>query len=448
MPDTHTYHITRNCLKSGCLFLSPTAQELFPPEGTFDAKDTKSGETLKLARVDARTVAGLRPLFERHGLEPNDLLLIAKEGQTYTLTPTAKPRVADYTRPETLRGLVDRVVEQAPLSEREIRALFPDLPSQFDLGVVLGQDGRLHKYEGRWQFAPEGVVTSEAGSEGSRVSVNPYRLVTTVEGFVPPSEVGTKTGDASLHTRAREALRSFGFRLEPRSSVQLIAHADLGRRPYSVLVQLLAEGTRLDWTKLLARRRELKVTHLAVFGPHEDLLRLQSPAAQARATLWSWQGLAKAVDLVAAVPVSPFDLEPYFAQGGLFEEGLRRFERMIERRVDARGDFSAVLGRLAALPAPGVFLLEDVMVDTNLTRDQVMTTLNLLGEAPFHLVSRVDSGEFCLRQGVVENLSQLSHYALSLTERLPARRTEYVRGNAAIAEEESAVTKAENPVSS
>ena len=447
MPDTHTYHITRNCLKSGCMFLSPSAQELFPPEGPFDAKDTRSGETLALTRVDARTVAGLRPLFERHGLEPNDLLLIAREGETYTLTPTAKPRVADYTRPETQRGLVDRVVEQAPLSEREIRALFPDLPSQFDLNTVLEQDGRLHKYEGRWQFVPEGAPVEAAGEiNRDRASVNPYRPAPATEGFVPPSESGVKTGDASLHTRAREALRSFGFRLEPRSSVQLVAHADLGRRPYSVLVQLLAEGTRLDWTKLLARRRELKVTHLAVFGPHEDLLRLQSPAAQARATLWSWQGLAQAVDLVAAVPVSPFDLEPYFAQGGLFEEGLRRFERMIERRVDARGDFSAVLQRLAALRAPAVFLLEDVMVDTNLTRDQVMMTLNLLSEAPFHLVSRVDSGEFSLRQGVFENLTQLSDYALSLTERLPARRTEHVRGNAALIEGSAPTVR--KPVSS
>ena len=446
MPDTHTYHITRNCLRSGCMFLSPSAQELFPPTGTVQAKDARSGETLELTRLDARTVTGLRPLYERHGLEPNDLLIIAKDGETYTLTPTPRPRLADYTRPETQRGLVDRVVEQAPLSEREIRALFPDLPADFEFSAVLGQDGRLHKYEGRWQFIPEDAAAqSGTATEANRASVTPYRAVPGEEGFTPPA--GRAAGDVSLHARAREALTSFGFRLEPRSSVQLIAHADLGRRPYSVLVQLLAEGSRLDWTKLLARRRELKVTHLAVFGPHEDLLRLQSPAAQARATLWSWSGLGRAVDLVAAVPVSPFDLEPYFAQSGLFEEGLRRFERMIERRVDGRGDFSAVLQRLAALRAPAVFLLEDVMVDTDLTRDQVITTLNLLSEAPFHLVSRVDSGEFSLRQGVFENLTQLSSYALSLTERLPARRTEHVRGNAAIAEPAS-VNKTKKPVSS
>ena len=425
MPDTHTYHITRNCLKSGFMFLSPSAKALFPREGHVQAKDTASGETLTLTLLEARIVTGLGPLYARHGLEPNDLVVITRDGDSYTLTPKSKPRLADYTHPEVQRRLVDRVVEQAPLSEREIRELFPDLPSGFELAPVLAGDGRLHKYEGRWQFVP---ADAAEGAESDRATVTPYRTPSG-DDLLPP----TTTGDVSLHTRAREALTSFGFRLEPRSSVQLLAHADLGRRPYSVLVQLLAEGSRLDWTKLLARRRELKVTHLAVFGPHEALLRLQSPALEARATLWSWQALTRAVDLVAAVPVSPFDLEPYFAQGGLFEEGLRRFERMIERRVDARGDFSAVLQRLAALRAPAVFLLEDVMVDTDLPREQVMTTLNLLSEAPFHLVSRVDNGEFCLRQGVFENLTQLSDYALSLTERLPARRTEYVRGNAAVA---------------
>ncbi len=424
MPDSHTYHLTRNCLKSGRMFLSPSARGLFPKGGTLEATDTLSGHTLTLTLSGPLTVEGLGPFYERHGLSPNDLVVVARDGEHYTLTPTLRSRYADLKRPEAQRRLVDRVVEQAPLSEREIRSLFPDLPEGFDLGALLAGDGRLHKYEGKWQFVPAEL---EAQSPGS-TTVTPYW--TRPEGATP--DLPAEGPDASLHAQARGALSGFGFRLEPRSSAQLLAHADGGRRQYSVLVQLLADGTRLDWTRLLARRRELKVGYLAVFGLHEDLLRLQSPAAQARATLWSWQGLARAAELTGAVPVSPFDLEPHFARDGLFEEGLRRFERMIERRVDARGGFSAVLQRLAALRAPSVFLLEDVMVDTHLTREQVTTILAQLGEAPFQLVSRIDSGEFCLRQGVHDNLVGLSHYALSLTERLPARRLEHVRGNAAV----------------
>ena len=433
MPDMYTYHITRNCLKSGRMFLSPSAKELFPREGRVQATDAHSGETVELTLLSALTVAGLGPLYKRYSLEPNDLLVVRRDGDAYTLTPTARPRHADYTRADVQRNFVDRVVEQAPLSEREIRALFSDLPADFDVAKALRLDGRLNKYEGRWQFVteapPETPPGTSTGAPPRKATVTTYAARPAEDG--PDHSGAAGSADSSLHTKLRGALETFGFRLEPRSYMQLLAHAELGRRHYSVLVQLLGDGARLDWTKLLARRRELGVTYLAVFGAHQDLLRLQAPAVQARATLWSWAGVERALDLVGAVPMSPSDLEPHFARDGLFEEGLRRFERTVEKRVDSRGNFSSVLQRLVALRAPSVFLLEDVMVDTELSRDQVLNILNLLSEAPFHLVSRVDSGEFCLRQGVHENLTQLSHYALSLTERLPARHTERVRGNVA-----------------
>ncbi len=440
MPDSYTYHITRNCLKSGRMFLSPSARELFPREGRVQATDAHSGETFELTLLSALTVAGLGPLYKRYSLEPNDLLLVRRDGEAYTLTPTARPRHADYTRADVQRNFVDRVVEQAPLSEREIRALFSDLPADFDVAKALRLDGRLNKYEGRWQFVTE--VSPETSTPPGTLLRQTKATVTTYA--ARPAEDGPDhsgaagPGDNSLHTKLRGALETFGFRLEPRSYMQLLAHAELGRRHYSVLVQLLGDGARLDWTKLLARRRELGVTYLAVFGAHHDLLRLQAPAVQARATLWSWAGVERALDLVGAVPMSPSDLEPHFARDGLFEEGLRRFERTVEKRVDSRGNFSSVLQRLVALRAPSVFLLEDVMIDSELSRDQVLSILNLLSEAPFHLVSRVDSGEFCLRQGVHENLTQVSHYALSLTERLPARHTERVRGNVVAQVEDSA----------
>lgn len=46
MPDILTYHITRNCLKSGRIFLSPSAKGFFPREGRVQVTDTESGETV------------------------------------------------------------------------------------------------------------------------------------------------------------------------------------------------------------------------------------------------------------------------------------------------------------------------------------------------------------------------------------------------------------------
>lgn len=431
MSTDFTYCLTRICLRTGQLTLPLAMRELFPNPGPVRAVDTQTGDALELHVTDAHQLLGLAPFFVRHALSVNDLLTVrALPDGAYALTPLPRPKRTDYTRLETQRELIDRIVEQAPLSEREIRALYPDLPPEFDLGAALQRDGRLAKYEGRWGFAAPDAAASAA---------RPYPTVTTFvargseETFARPSE-GPST-DAALSALLRRALETFGFRVESRAHGYL-AHADLGRRHYTVFAHLLGDGARLDWTKLIARRRETSSTYLAVFGGHHDLLRLRAPASGAGATLWSWEALERALGLLATVPMSPVDLEPHFAKEGLFDEGLRRFERAVDRRVAERGAFSQVLSRLAGLRAPSVFLLDDVMDGPEPPREEVLKVLELLSEAPFHLVSRVDSGEFCLRQGVAPSLTHLSAYALSLVDRLPERRTERVRGVAVHSAEE------------
>jgi hypothetical protein len=431
MTTEFTYCLTRVCLRTGQLTLPLSMRELFPAPGSVRAVDTKTGESFELHVTEAHQLLGVAPFLTRHGLSVNDLLSVrALPDGAYAITPLPRPKRPDYTRPEAQRELIDRIVEQAPLSEREIRALFPDLPPEFDLGAALQRDGRLTKYEGRWSFSVPDAVPA---------APRPYPTVTTFvarsgeESFARPSEAPST--DTSLSTFLRRALETFGFRVETRAHGQLVAHAELGRRHYTVLAHLLAEGARLDWTKLLARRREVSSTYLAVFGSHHDLLRLRAPASGAGATLWSWEALERALGLLATVPMSPVDLEPHFVKEGLFDEGLRRFERTVERRVAERGAFSQVLSRLAGLRAPSVFLLDDLIDGATPSREEVLRVLELLGEAPFHLVSRVDSGEFCLRQGVPESLTHLSAYALSLVERMPERRTERVRGVAVVSAE-------------
>ncbi len=234
-------------------------------------------------------------------------------------------------------------------------------------------------------------------------------------------------GDPAKTKRAREAFASLGYRVEGLAHGQLMLHADLGRRQERVLVHVLPDGQRLDWAALLARRREAGAQLLAVVGDHRDLHRLVSPAELAKATLWSWAGLERVTALAADLPVGPFDLEPHFERDGLFEYGLERFERAIARRVQERGTFSTVLERLAALKAPSVFLLDDVVGDTDVPRDQALRVLERLGEAPLHLVSRSESGEFCLRYRVHDALDALAAYATSLRARLPERQRERLR---------------------
>lgn len=227
-----------------------------------------------------------------------------------------------------------------------------------------------------------------------------------------------------LVSRLRALLTPSGFRIEPTGRYQVTLHAEMGRRGYRALLQLLSNNLRLDWAELLTRRRSLGVPYLAVVGDARDLIRLEGPARVARATLWSWSGLERLAALNRTVPVSPVDLVTHFETDGLFEDGLARFEAAVGERVAERGMFSEVLLRLAQLRAPVVFLLEELASELNMSREQVLRTLERLSSPPFDLVERVDQGEFVLRQGVPDALGALAGYATSLRGRVPARQRE------------------------
>ena len=238
----------------------------------------------------------------------------------------------------------------------------------------------------------------------------------------------TSAETTELTSRFRRVMAPVGFQIEPVGKGQLRLVAAMGRRGYKVLVQLLSRSERLDWAELLSKRRSNDFRHLAVVGDHHDLLRLTGPAELARATLWSWQGLDRLANLHRTVPISPVDLEPHFERDGLFEHGLQRFEATVAERVAERGELSEVLARLNQMRAPAVFLLEDLVAGTDMPRDRALGVLERLSAAPFHLVARVDHGEFVLRQSVDSALSVLSSYALTLRERLPARQVEKLTG--------------------
>ena len=340
--------------------------------------------------------------------------------------------------------LDDLANQGTPLSKAEIRGLYPDLPKNLDIDDALSRDNRFVLEKGRWQSAklkedrPSETqeTTQGAKNESSieaknepekikRATVTPYP-----KRVIYPSEVApnpTSEKDLSLQNKAKDVLKLLGYRVESLSHGQLIAYADLGRKNYSVLIQLLQPSGQIDWSALLARKREVSATYAAVFGDGLDLTKLSSPAALARATLWSWAGLDRLHGLTSSVLLSPYDLESHFERDGLFDHGMERFDKTIDKRVSEKGAFSAILTRLAAMRAPVVFMLDEV-IDNDINRESAVRVLETMSQAPFHLVTKVDNGEFCLRNKVSDALLNFSDYALSLKSRLPHRRTEKLQG--------------------
>lgn len=151
----YKYPLTRVCLREGQMTLTRRLLEVFPSEGDITAVDSETGENLNLHMADARTVQGLTPFYKKHHLDVNDKLLIRlQDAHSISLTPLRKARQSDYSRPETIANMLDYIAENnTPLSEAEIRDIFPDLPVTLDLHALLKEDGRFARREGRWRLA-------------------------------------------------------------------------------------------------------------------------------------------------------------------------------------------------------------------------------------------------------------------------------------------------------
>jgi hypothetical protein len=415
--------------------------ELFPSEGSFTIVDTTRNQDFKAELVDKRRVMGLGGFFKLHNLDVNDEIMIRPlEDGRYGFTPVARKKI-DSGAVAIAKFLDDLANQGTPLSKAEIRGLYPELPKTLDIDNVLAHDSRFALEKGRWGTsqaianveeksdlqAPKAEAKQDlkAPEKNKRATVTPYP-----RGVMFPSEPASAPSaekDVSQQHKAKDILAALGYRVESLSHGQMVAHADLGRKNYSVLIQLLLEGSTIDWAALLARKREISATYAAVFGDGLDLIKLSSPASLARATLWSWTGLERLQALNHSVLLSPYDLESHFERDGLFEHGMDRFEKTIDKRVAEKGAFSSILTRLAQMRAPVVFMLDEV-IDEDMNRESALKVLETMSQAPFHLVTKVDNGEFCLRNKVSEALLNFSDYALSLKSRLPQRRTERLQG--------------------
>jgi hypothetical protein len=493
MSKEFKYQLTSFCIKHARLSLPYAMRELFPKSGDVTVFDTKRAEEFVVHIQNGRYVTGVETFLAVHQLEVNDAITIRLNDEGgYSFTPLpATQRFTTRKSASVDAVLSDLASQQVALSEPEIRRMHDSLPKNANLRQALSNDERFELVNGRWQLkaqqpaapprrnpptrhndtqtndtqtndapakappaVPEAAQQTAAkeppkakkgkAGKSARVRVTPYPL-----GVIFPGDAGLNSQqaepDVSLQSHYRHLLSNLGYRVEGLAHGQMLAHADLGRRHHTILIHILPEKAALDWAQLMARRREINATYLAIFGHAQDLLPLTTPTDLARASLWAFHALERLEALMQTVPLSPIDLESFFEHDGLFERGLERFEAMIAERVKERGAFSEVLSRLATLRAPSVFLLDDI-TDSSLSREQALKMIEPLMHAPFHLISKVDTGEYCLHLRVSDALMRFSEYAVSLRQRLPHQRLERLTGVSESVPEEVLLTElAEEP---
>ena len=152
MAQEFRYPLTRICLRSGTLTLPLAMLQIFPDDGEVVVQDTLRG-TEVVVRVEGRQVSGLDAFLNDHALDVNDEIVVKHlDDGGLGFTAAKRVRKPDYHRPEVLGRLLDEILEAAvPMTEDEIRALHPDLPSGFPLREALEAESRLVLHQGRWQ---------------------------------------------------------------------------------------------------------------------------------------------------------------------------------------------------------------------------------------------------------------------------------------------------------
>ncbi len=464
MAQEYRYPLTRVCLRGGNMTLPRTMIDLFPETGDVTVVDALTGEELTAHMSGPRVVSGLGPLYRTHDLDVNDELVVEKLAERrFTMTPILRPSAApvesagesggtEVPPAEAVEAATPTVRDGAQATDgaeatavnldprqaiHEAESALSELEESHDGRPAAHNDQQQASlWEARQDDAFEAAATPPVpqdaappvGDTRPAIAPAPEARSSRTPAYVEDEDAAAAVAAVALSSRLRRVFSKLGYRIEPLATGVHHLHADLGRRRYKVLVHLLRSGERLDWAGLLARRRNAPANYMAVVGDRDDLVRLANPADLARATLWSWEALARLEELHDSVPVTPLDLESHFGRDGLFEQGLKRFEEGVAARVAERGAASEVLTRLARHRAPSVFLLEELAQDVNLSRDVVLRILDRFSEAPMHLVAKVDSGEFLLRQPVGAALSALASYADSLRQRLPVGRREVVTG--------------------
>lgn len=410
MTQEHRYSLTRVCLRRGELSLPRSLTGVFTPDEPVKAVDTGSGDEFELNLVGERVLTGMHGFFSEHELDVNDVIIIrpAADG-SLNLTPQKRERKPDYSRMSADR-IVSTVLDAAPVTEAEARALLPGLPADFQLAPLLRQSGQLTLQAGRWHDSSQ-IVDREFERQVDDALAQ-------ASSPQPEARAAAEHGGTALP--ALEALERVGFTVNSLGDgFHLLDAVSAGSSSggFRVLAKFVQPDVRLDWGSLLEKRREYSADYLGVLGSDEELAALAAPAELARATLWPKPAVEQLAVIAANLPLSPADLETHFRQGGMTGEARQQFEQQIQARIAERGAFSTVLANLSTVEGGASFRFEDAA--RGVDRDSAWQILDQLSRSPFQLVIRREAGEYHLRENVTVALQQLAEYATSLQNQMP-----------------------------
>ncbi|MDM7324575.1 MAG: hypothetical protein P3W93_006255 [Thermus sp.] len=361
---TARYVLTSNCIQTGTMTLTVSLRRYLLGKERVRFVD-EDGEVYEV-EVDWKegVVRGLLPYYQKRRLAVNEAILLHFRGDEVELKAT--PRSLARSGQTESR-------ESTPPERREAKP-------------------EASQAEPLW--------AGDLRAEKRRVRVTPYPK----EVLFPNEPKGVLEPPG-----VTEDLRRLGFLLE--EGPPWVYKASLGRR--QVVLVLLRPG---EGEPGLLRTYRQQGAHVALLAPES-----QKETVPDGVGYLSPEAVNRLVRLKARFPLSPLDLEDLLKEGRADLEAVEALEDRLVAELSERGAFAAFLLLLARKPMGEVFLLSDLeaeAVEEGLTPEVVRQGVEVLSQPPFLVLKRLSPGEFLLRQGVEEALSDLEAFAQGLRSRL------------------------------
>ncbi|UZX14981.1 hypothetical protein KQ693_10165 [Thermus sp. PS18] len=361
---TARYVLTSTCIQTGTMALTVSLRQHLLGKERVRFVD-EDGEVYEV-EVDWKqgVVRGLLPYYQKRRLAVNETILLHFRGEEVELkaTPRGLPRLGQAESREP-----------AQPERREARQ------------AASGKD-------------PKEI--GDPKPEKRRVRVTPY-----------PKEVlfPNEPQRALEPPGVTEDLRRLGFLLE--GGPPWVYKAPLGRR--QVLLVLLRPG---EGEPSLLKSYRQQGAYVAILAPES-----QKEGVLEGVGYLSPEAVSRLVRLKARFPLSPLDLEDLLREGFVDLEAVESLEDRLVAELSERGAFAAFLLLLSRKSMGEVFLLADLeaeALEEGLIPEVVRQGVEVLSQPPFLVLKRLSPGEFLLRQGVEEALSDLEAFAQGLRGRL------------------------------
>lgn len=461
------YTVTRPCLQEGSLRLLKYLESTFAQSGPVVFVDDKAKEHTVQVDTEQGRVWGLHGLYHDQNLGVNDVLILTMlapgryqvEAVVKPHAPQPAPRREVRPQPETRRVVVASTPHVREVRVQEVPAIIPALnggvngtassaasaaPRVSDAPDITSSTPNLAAasslealktipFEARIsesrpeprpevrpevrpeRRAPEDVRPAPSGNLGavSRPLDVRFETVAPAPATLPRLPRTAPTGPVPNDAEGQlsELARLTGYRLEDLGGGVNRLKAELGPHGYAVLI-----ANQPDALRSAAWQQEAEYRLLLTA---ED----ERPEGVARLTR---DALVALIEHARLAPLSPVDLRGYWKAGSVDLESAASVAEMVASHLAQRGAFSFVLLTLSQQPPHSVISVPRLAerLGSGVNFAELGSILDTLTRPPFLALTPLPGGQYLLRVGVADLLTDLAEYADGVRRRVrtPAQR--------------------------